>query len=402
MKADRFLCYDLALRNTLPTHPQSLLLAACLREPPFASVAWRDFVAVVGDPKRFFELNGTGLKGLLPFVESRLAENGIDAGRSFHTYARVALVREALRSRIYQEILGGVLSAFDRNAVSSVLLKGGAVSATVYPQPSRRHNHAIDLWVAAEAMSRATSALEAVQFVREVPGPGAVSHRRFRHSSGLELALHSKPFYLPHFDLPLEEVVGRSQSIGMGEISARVLSPEDCLVHVLGHSVYSRSRPNLRWVCDAYYLIQNNPKLAWNVVVETATRAGLALPIVVPLRWLRDNLSVPIPEQILDELVRRGRSDGIQVEGIYSALLHTSASPRKALGWTRGSWRTVLGFIGFCVAPSPRYMRWRYNAPRWKLPYLYVSRPLRFAARRLRRVIPRWRGAIGPKIEAVN
>ena len=140
-------CYDLALQNTLPTHPQDLLLAACLREPPVASAAWRDFVAVVGDPKQFFERNGTGLKGLLPFVESRLAANAINAGRSFHTYARVASVREALRSRIYLEILGGVLSAFDRNGVSSVLLKGGAVSATVYPQPSTRHNHAIDLWV---------------------------------------------------------------------------------------------------------------------------------------------------------------------------------------------------------------------------------------------------------------
>ncbi len=409
MNADRFSpvprtisCYELALRNTLPTHPQNLLLAACLREPPVASAAWRDFVAVVGDAKRFFERNGTGLKGLLPFVESRLAENGIDAGKSFHTYARVALVREALRSRIYLEILGGVLSAFDRNGVSSVLLKGGAVSATVYPQPSRRHNHAIDLWISPEAMSRASSVLDAAQFVREVPGPGAASHRRFRHRSGLELVLHSKPFYLPHFDLPLEEVVGRVQSIGMGEDSARVLSPEDCLVHVLGHSVYSRSRSNLRWVCDAYYLVQSTPKMAWDVVVETATRAGLTLPIFVPLRWLKDTLSVPIPEQTLHELLRRGRPDGVQVEGIYSALLHTSASPRKAFGWTRGSWRTALGFVRFCVAPSPRYMRWRYNAPRWKLPYLYVSRLLRFAARASRRAIPRWRGGAAPNVGAVN
>ncbi len=286
--------------------------------------------------------------------------------------------------------------------MSSVLLKGGAVSATVYPQPSTRHNHAIDLWVSAEAMSRASSVLEAEQFVPEVPGPGAASHRSFRHRSGLALALHSKPFYLPHFDLPLEEVVGRLQSIRLGEESARVLSPEDCLVHVLGHSMYSRSRSNLRWVCDAYYLVQSNPKMAWDVVVETATRAGLMLPVLVPLRWLKQTLSLPIPEPALDELARRGRPDGVQVEGIYSALLHTSASPRMAFGWTRGSWRTALGFVRFCVAPSPRYMRWRYNAPRWKLPYLYVSRLLRFAARKLGRATPRWPGGAAPNVRAVN
>ena len=90
MNADRFSpvprtisCYDLALQHTLPTHPQDLLLAACLREPPVASAAWRDFVAVVGDAKRFFERNGTGLKGLLPFVESRLAEQRNRCGQEF-------------------------------------------------------------------------------------------------------------------------------------------------------------------------------------------------------------------------------------------------------------------------------------------------------------------------------
>ncbi len=395
-------CYDAALQNTLPTHRESLLLKACLREPPIATAAWREFVGVVGDAKQFFELNGTGLKGMLPFVESRLTQNGINGGSSFHTYARVALVREALRSRIYLEILGGVLDALEKSGVSSILLKGAAVSATVYPQPSQRHNHAIDLWVSNAAMSRASKVLEAEQFVPEVPGPGATSHQSFRHRSGLVLALHSKPFYLPHFDLPLEEVVGRAQRIGLGEGYARVLSAEDCLVHVLGHSIYSRSRTNLRWVCDAYYLVQSNPGMEWDIVVETAVRAGLTLPILVALRWLKDALSAGVSQQALDRLARCARPDGVQVEGIYASLLHTSMSPRKAFGWARGSWRTAMGFAKFCMAPSPRYIRWRYNAPSWKLPYRYASRLFEFGAGALRRAITRLRGSAAANVGAIS
>ena len=289
-------CYDIMLRNALPPRTHGLLLAACMCVPDTASEAWRDFVAAVGDPKRFFELNGTGLKGMLPLVESRLTELGIDAGRSFHTYARVASVREALRNRIYLEILCEALDALDGSGVSCVLLKGGAVSASAYPQPSRRHNHAIDLWIEAPQMRCASAVLSSGRFAAEEAGSGDAWHRSFRHVTGLPLALHSKPLYLPHFDLPLEEFVGRLRTVGLGARGARILSPEDCLVHVLGHAIYSRSRSNLRWACDAFYLVERNPAIAWNVVVQTATRSGLGLPLLVFLRWMKQNLGARIPE----------------------------------------------------------------------------------------------------------
>lgn len=390
-KSSETSCYDIMLRNALPPRPHSLLMAACLCVPHTASQAWRDFVAAVGDPKRFFELNGTGLKGMLPLVESRLTELGIDAGRSFHTYARVASVREALRNRIYLEILCEALDALDRSGASCVLLKGGAVSASVYPQPSCRHNHAIDLWIEAPQMRCASAVLLSGRFAAEEAGPGDAWHRSFRHVTGLPLALHSKPLYLPHFELPLEEIVGRLRTVGLGASSARILSPEDCLVHVLGHSIYSRSRSNLRWVCDAFYLVERNPAIAWNVVVQTATCSRLALPLLVSLRWMKRNLGARIPETTLSELADGSPLNAAQVEGLYAAMLHTSASPRKAYRWAQANWRTALGFVRFIVLPSSRYMSWRYNAPLWKLPYYHLTRALNFGVSSLSRALTRWR-----------
>ncbi len=384
--------YAAALQHAMPSRAEALLLAACLREPDAASRAWKDFVAVVGDAKRYFESNGTGLKGLLPFVESRLAVNGIDAGKAFHTYARVASVREELRGRIYLEILAGTLAALDAAGVSSILLKGGAVSIGAYPQPSWRHNHAIDLWVDAAAMPAAEAALLGLRCTGEPMLAGAAQHRIFRHGTGLAIGLHSKPFYLPHFDLPFEELGGRARAVQVGGAHMRVLSPEDGLVHVCGHALYSRSRANLRWICDAYYLIGHGREFDWEVAVRTATRARLALPLFVAWGWIAQSLAADVSAQALNELAARSkRLDRVAVEGIYASMLHSARSPRVALRWTHGHLQTICGFLKFGAMPSLVYVMWQDNAMRgWMLPYYYVKRALkvaiRFVLRRARRI----------------
>lgn len=381
--------YERALMTLLPPRPQQLLLTACLAEPAVAARAWADFDAAVNNPKTYFEQDQSGLKALLPFVESRLAANGIDAGKEFHTYARVALVREELRNRIYQEILAAVLDAFDTSGIGNVLLKGGALSATVYPQPSRRHNHAIDLLVDARQMSLATSTLLRAEFAPTPVSSGAAFHRNFRHSSGLALGLHNKALYLPQFEMPLQEFRGRL--VQAGERPFTMMSAEDSIVHVCGHATYSRSRSNLRWACDVYYLLQRNPTLNWSTVIDTAVRSRLALPVLVLLQWARQCLAAPIPAEQLDELRERARAlDSTAAEGIHAALLHSTLSRRRAFGALAGSWRAQASFLGFSAFPSPGYMRWRHNLNqrRWRLALFYADRP--------RRVFMRLLGNRGP------
>jgi hypothetical protein len=365
----------------MPPHEQRLLLAACLSGGEAAARAWSDFVAAVRDVKSYFETNETGLKGLLPFVEARLAANGIDAGKAFQTYARVARVREDLRSRIYADILESVLAALDTAGIPTTVLKAAALSATVYPQPSTRHNHAIDLLVDAERMAAASAVLAGAQFSPTPVTSGAAVHRDFRHSSGLALGLHSQLLFLPHFEMPLGEVRARARAVRIGGRSVRVLSPEDTLVHVCGHATYSRSRANLRWACDAYYLL--HCELNWPVVIETAKRSRLGLPLFVLLRWLNEALAAPLPTDRLAELDPRDRAiDRVAAEGIYAALLHSTLSREKAFRAFETSKRAQLGFIKFSAFPSLRYVRWRHNVDQgWMLPLYYMDRPRRLALR---------------------
>ncbi|MEP7313400.1 MAG: nucleotidyltransferase family protein [Pseudomonadota bacterium] len=378
--------FELAYRQLLPSHEQGLLLTACLHTGDAAGRAWSEFGAVAGDPKVYFETNRTGLKGLLPFVGASLAANGVGISKPFQTYVRVAMVREGLRSRIYAEILGTVLDCLGAAQIPVVLLKGGALSAAVYPQPSTRHNHAIDLLVDPRQMLAASAALAQIQFTPGLAGPGAAHHRTFRHSSGLALGLHSRLLFLPHFDLPVDEIRARLRTISIDGRAVWILSPEDSLVHICGHAAYSRGRANLRWACDVHFLLQQNPALDWPLVVRLAAQSGVVLPTMVLLQWMREMLRAPIPGERLAELRTLGAPvDAVTSEGLYAALLHSIYSRRTVLHLLSTSRRAQCEFLGFCAFPSLRFMRWKHDVDGgWNLAAHYLDRPRRLALHLLR------------------
>lgn len=396
---DSLLACEVALQNLLPSREQTLLLVACLHGGDAASRAWTEFVDAVGDPKRFFESDQSGLKALLPYVETRLARNQIDAGKPFHTYARVALVREELRDRIYHEILETVLRDLESEGLQPILLKGGALAATVYPDLSVRHNHAIDLLVHEPAMRSAQDVLRRTQFNPTRVQPGGRHHRDYRHKSGLALALHTRVFYLPHFNIGADELQAHARVVPIPQAvpRIRVLCPEHTLVHVCGHATYARSRTNLRWVCDAFHLLERHPDLDWEEVVETAVQARLTLPLFVMLRWLMQALSAPVPQESVQRLRELSfEADSVASEAIFAATLHACTAPSRAFQYFRGQRRAAWGFIRFMIAPSPLYVRWRFNVgSNWTLPFYYGLRALRFAGRIVAGKSSAWGGQKG-------
>lgn len=388
--------FELALRALLPSHHDGLLLQACLADGVAAERAWSGFVATVGNPRTFFAMDRAGLKELLPVLAASLARNEIDVDAQFQAYLQQAGAAEALRAREYTDSLGEVLRVFEERAISPLLLKGGAVSAAVYPRPSRRHNHAIDLLVEPHHLKESVSLLTRIGWIPRARSPSAVTgegaHRDMWHANGFVMGLHSTPFFLPHFRLKTGDLDARARVIAIREHPAWILSPEDMLVHLCGHATYSRSRFNLRWACDVFFLLQRHPRIDWRLVLDTATAAGLALPLAVQLQWLREVLAAPVPAACIAELEIRGRPlDPVAREGVFASLLHATLSRPRCLSALSGDGAAMLGFLRFSVAPSVRYVRWRHNISRsWQIPGWYLDRPRRGALRLLRTGVRRF------------
>src|SRR4030095_15762552 len=108
------------------------------------------------------------------------------------------------------------------------------------------------------------------------------------HENALPILLQTRLFGLSQYRASFEELWSRSQDGRLGTA--------DHLVHACVHASYSPSRGSLQWAADACLLTRRQPD--WDVVLQSAARDGLALPLYVTLRYLAAGLEGPIPAPV--------------------------------------------------------------------------------------------------------
>jgi len=342
-----------AWRAVLPDTVRTRLLQACLLDAEAAADAWDQFEKLSGGARSYFEQDFGGLKGMLPYVAYGLEQNQVAASSGFMTYARVALVREGLRSRIYYEILAEVIRLLPSVGVDYMLLKGAAIGRWLYPTPDVRHNHAIDLLIAASDVAKVQRALAGAGFT-----PSTHAHE-FTHNSGLPVRLHTElvrhPCQSASRDCCRELV---SRDLDRDHSRANAFSPALLLHQTLGNAAFSDSNRNLRWVVDAVLLIRHTT-IDWKRVIELGRDAGLWEFYLEVLAYLFENFDVALPSGL------SARTHGARHPHRYRILL---ASLLTVLGSHRRVWHTLghsaalrLRFSVYAVLPPVDYLRWRYG-----------------------------------------
>jgi hypothetical protein len=393
MSADLPSPWAALLASIVPEQRWIGLLQAMLWDGAAARARWTAWANGVGDPRKFFEKDYFGRKGLLAFVSHRLSANDIDAGQDFATYARVAQVREELRSRIFIDTLCTVQSAMDAARLEPILVNGAAYAFTVYADPLVRHNHGIDLMVSPDQLEQAGRAVVAAGFCRERTAtlPRGVVET-YRHGTGLELTLRSRLYLTPHVEDDLAGLRSRSEEIRVETFRVRVLAPADRLCHTLGEGATALTSRNLRWACDAYLLLRN-VRLDYDRVITSAVEVGTALPVAVLLEFFRTELGVAVPTEVVAELRRRGGTprDALDASRLLSMALRTSASVDDFVRRAREQPKLFRAAARFALLPSAEHIAYqRRPTARWRIPWLYVERMGRLLGRPLRRMrLPR-------------
>jgi len=372
----------------LPTSRQTSFLRACLysgdagRE---ASEAW----LCQGDATKD-DLKDEGVKSLLPLLFSACQRNKVEVDTEFLTLLRTASLREELRTKTYRRICQNVLSTLTAAGMPIIALKGAVLAETVYDHPALRHSHDIDILLGENDPSRALSLLSSLGFAPLRPaGDPEWQNIQFIHQSGLPLALHHHPFHVPLHNAAQADMWARSQTQVVADVPVRTLSPADALLHLCGHASYCPSRTSLRWVCDAWFLIERYPSLDWDILLDCVVRSRLALPLSVMLGYVAEELRAPIPATFLDRL-RTAASQSNTIEREL-ALWGVRAGGRirfKNLVRMPHDWRTRAFVLKWLFLPSPAYLRSVRQIPRaWPLAFFYAYRPLQYVLRcaRLRR-----------------
>jgi hypothetical protein len=219
------------------------------------------------------------------------------------SYLRLAYVREQMRATTFRRIRLDMVAVLAAAKVPAVLLRGGALVATVYADPAVRHCHDLAFLVQPADLARAAGALREAGLAPVAYEPNAVSpYAALKHETSLPVELHGRLFPITMYDLPWSEVWSRTRELAFGDVVAGVLAPADALLHVLGHAFHSASRETLRWVLDAWHIIQRDGEVDWEQLTASAERGRLTLPALVMLRYLAESLGANVPSAVLDRL----------------------------------------------------------------------------------------------------
>src|SRR5687768_39468 len=142
------------LRVVLPTDRETWLLRACLQSGQAARSAWQTWRSLTNlSPAELVRDDGA-LKGLLPLLFTSLRQNQVPLERELLTILRTAHLREELRAESFRRIYEATLAQLARAEIPSLLLKGAALAATVYPSAALRHTHDVEILVRRDDLAR--------------------------------------------------------------------------------------------------------------------------------------------------------------------------------------------------------------------------------------------------------
>ena len=338
----------------LPTDRETLFLRACLREGASARDAWGrwlDAVTRAGMPARRALVP---VNALLPLLAWNLQRTGAALDPGLQTHLRSAVLTEELRWQKYRAICESAFRLLREPDVPFIALKGAVVGEIAYPAPHLRHADDIDVLLHAHDLGRAADLLVRAGW-RQEPPPVLRSPLHVPplvHPKGVPIELHWR-LLIPHYTIPYDRLWERSRITSIGGIDVRVLSEPDSLLHTCAHGMHGT--PDLKWVADAWFILEKSPHLDWSIFTATTISARLELPMYNALRYMAEHIGAPVPERVLEDL---------QPGAARTGFAGRSAARR---------WPTRRAF------PPPVQFALHYDVRLWTVPFYYLYRLARYA-----------------------
>ena len=216
-----------------------------------------------------------------------------------------------LRERVEQ-----VLIALNGAEIDVLLLKGGALAATVYGSFDARLMRDIDLLVRPEEAGRVRTLMRSLGWADDPELPGDASYNSHHHlpplrdpkASGLRLEIHRSVLPAGHpFRFTEDEIWQSARRIHVGAGHALVMHPAHHAVHIAIHFAWSHMMKSGAWNAfrdlDA---LRTAHVLDWSRFTAIATRWGASSCSYWTLKLASDLSGLVVPEHVTRALRPRG------------------------------------------------------------------------------------------------
>jgi hypothetical protein len=297
-------------------------LLDCLAESPDRTTASRSGPRSESDWREVVAL--AARHGVSPLLYERLTAGTSPPAvpeRVLQTLREAFLMNGAKNALLYQE-LAQVLRKLQQDNVPVIVLKGAHLAALVYEKPALRTMVDIDLLVPKSDLARTASRLRDLGYFPEGFEEIAASCEDSRHhlplmlkppGPGIEIHWTIANPIVP-FSIDTAGLWERARPATIAGVAARVLSPEDLLLHLCVHSAshglaslgLAPSPLGLRVLCDIAAIVRRHKHdLNWQHV-QTRAIEWQAGKSVYQLLWLgKELLQVDVPGAVLASLQPR-------------------------------------------------------------------------------------------------
>jgi hypothetical protein len=298
--------------------------------------------------------------------------------------------RTARRNLLLLSELAACLRALTAAEVPVIVLKGAALTETVYDNVALRPMGDVDVLVRASDLATTRRTLEALGYALAAmeTHPGALADyeneltlRKPGHRDTL-VDVHWSLFDSPYYQtrIAMDWFWDSARTASIAGVPSLVLGPEALTIHLCGHLALHHMATGLLWWHDiAAVLERYRDAMDWPVVLSRIDAYGL-LPAVRPvLTRAVEEWGAPIPVDALRAL--RDRQHSREELHVYAQLASGQRPPGRRF-WTdltsTPGWRQRLRFARTNLFPSAAYMRERYDIQHpLLLPLYYPYRWLR-------------------------
>ncbi|HJU89317.1 MAG TPA: nucleotidyltransferase family protein [Gemmatimonadaceae bacterium] len=335
---------------------------------------------------------------VMPLLYHRLAaQRAVVPHDSLERLHQAYLAAAGENLRLFGQI-AELLAALDAADVPVIALKGAGLAEEVYRNIALRGMRDIDILVRTHDLEYVTELMHRLGYEQSEPADIASVRSTFHHlprftrphSVGVEvhwtLELPTSPFRID-----LDRVWNRSRRTRIAGQEARVLAPEDLLLHLCLHASYHHHfRVRLRHLTDIAATVERyESALRWSVLVNRASEWGAERFVYTTMSLAAELLGAPIPADVLtafdhdaeDEEVVRIAGDFVLAAPVELPIAYRTARASHGIGAKAAVYLDSL-------FPPPGRLRELYGVKEgsWTLPLYYFVRPVD-VARRFGRVL---------------
>ncbi|MCM1567445.1 MAG: nucleotidyltransferase family protein [Dehalobacter sp.] len=221
-------------------------------------------------------------------------------------------LQTASKSVVVEKVVKNVMSAFKKEGIDVLLLKGPAFAVYLYNNPGVRPYSDIDLLVYPEDVPRSCEVLKGLGYLYSETIACSLEEKRInqeafipgdsRSGPCIELHWNYQPFSMMNEQADMKPVFERAITVKMADVSFKTMHPADALCFAASHLIYQHDKGlRLIWILDIALLCEHleSPRdweLAKKLSVENLSRVALEKSIQMARLWT----DLRIPEDVDD------------------------------------------------------------------------------------------------------